>query len=194
MKKQTRKLVIISLSFMALTLFNCKKTENKVETNVKTNTEVKAKVNLKKDKTELQLDIPKINTTTNIKDVENTYKLQIKKTEAALHKLEKKQKKVTLIDIPNTPISIWYANKKPVKIECGVTGDTGDFDGVFQYYLKDGKVWFTDQIFAKYVFQDNELKYWLDENWNVNEIPEKDFKDAEKRIIRIVDTMIDQFK
>ncbi len=71
MKKQTRKLVIISLSFMALTLFNCKKTENKVETNVKTNTEVKEKVNLKKDKTELQLDIPKINTTTNIKDVEN---------------------------------------------------------------------------------------------------------------------------
>ena len=194
MKKQSNKLVIISLSFMAIMLLNCKKIENKVETNVKINEAVKPKVDLKKNKTELQIDILKISTTTDIKDIEAAYKLQIKKVEAALPNLEKKQKKVTLFNISNTPITIWYADKKPVKIERGVTGDDGSFDGVFQYYLKDGKLWFSDQIFAKYVFQNNELKYWLDENWNVNAIPEKDFKGAEKRIIEVVDSMIDQFK
>ena len=98
-------------------------------------------------------------------------------------KLKKKQLKTTLFNIPNTPVTIWYANGKPVKIEYGVTDDSGTFDGVFQYYLKDGKLWFANQIFANYIFQNNELKYWLDENWNVNEIPKKDFKGAERKDI-----------
>ena len=188
MRKKTNLFMIIAV--LIITMISCKKEVNKVETNVVE----KSKVEVKNRGSDLRINLPEIGATAHIKDIESAYKAQIKKVDVALPKLKKKQLKTTLFNVPNTPVTIWYANGKPVKIEYGVTDDSGAFDGVFQYYLKDGKLWFADQIFAKYIYQNNELKYWLDENWNVNEIPKKDFKDAEKNILSSVNTVINQLK
>jgi len=188
MRKKTNVLMIIGV--LIITLIGCKNDVKKAETNEV----VKPKVEVKKENSDLQINLPDIGATTKIKDIESAYKTQIKKVDAALPKLKKKQLKTMLFNVPNTPVTIWYANGKPVKIEYGVTDDSGAFDGVFQYYLKDGKLWYANQIFANYIFQNNELKYWLDENWSVNEIPKKDFKDAEKNILSSVNTVINQLK
>lgn len=190
MRKVSGLLLIMSMFLILLTVSNCKKTERNTKTEAKENSKEVAK----NTETVLKFELPKISPTTNVKDIEPAYKAQINKVEAALPGLKKKEIKTTLNNVPNTPLRIWYDHNGPVKIEYGVADDSGTIDGVFQYYLNDGKLWYADQIFAKYIFQDNKLKYWLDENWNVNEIPQNDFNKAEEMMLKDVESLIDQMK
>ena len=197
MKKISKRILLTGTAILVLTLYSCNETAKKDASGTKAEP-VKAEANTKtetnKNKPVLEINLPKINGSSGINDVVSAYKSQIGKVESALSKLQKKEIKTTLFNTPNTPVTIWYSDNKPVKITYGVTDDSGAFDGVFTYYLKDGKLWFSDQIFAKYIFQDNKLKYWLDENWNENDIPAKDFKDREKSVLNNVNTLLGQIK
>lgn len=67
----------------------------------------------------------------------------------------------------------------PVKIEHAVNDDSGEFRGTFQYYFIAGQLWYSDQVYARYIFDSNHLLYWLDEQWRINEMPANNFKDRE---------------
>ncbi len=69
--------------------------------------------------------------------------------------------KITIDGVSNTPVTIWYDKKnRPIKIEYGVTDDSGDFTGVFKMYFINGDLWCADWLFAKYVFdEDHHLRY-----------------------------------
>jgi hypothetical protein len=142
----------------------------------------------------LQIEFPKIISNMDQSDLKNKIENVVSKIDKSLPDLEKKSKLVTLNKIQNTPVTIWYSYNKPIKIEHGVTDDAGKFTGVFTYYLNQEKVWFSNQIFAKYLFQDDKLKYWMNEEWSINDIPANDFKDQEKRITGIVNYLISELK
>lgn len=111
--------------------------------------------------------------------------------DSSLPNLTKIEKQSNVYDVPNTPVSIWYSNDKlPVKIECGVTDDGGEFTGVFKFYFIKGQLWYSDQIFARYLFESDKLKYWMDEDWNKNKIPTNDFLNRERQIKKNVEIML----
>lgn len=92
-----------------------------------------------------------------------------------------------------TPVTVWFANdSKPVKIKMGVADDSGAFTNSFEYYFIDGKVFFVDAKTTKYVFRNDYLKFWLDENYTINTIKEVDFNAKEKNIIQNVFLMISE--
>jgi len=133
----------------------------------------------KKDK--LIITAPNISNTTNSNEIRQTCESVIAGINDSLPKLKKVEKKLTYQQVPNTPVTIWYSDTNlPVKIECAVTDDSGDFKGdLIQFYFINGQFWYSDQIFARYLFDSNKLKYWMDENWNINEIPADIFKERE---------------
>jgi len=101
---------------------------------------------------------------------------------------------LTLNEIQNTPVDIWYQNGIPIKIEHGVTDDSGEFSGKFTYYLNQGKIWYSEQIYARYLFENDALKYWMDEGWNINEIPSEDMKTRGDDLTRIISFLVDEMK
>ncbi|MBS3737988.1 hypothetical protein [Mesohalobacter halotolerans] len=140
--------------------------------------------NQNKSKTNELVDIfPKFSNTTSSNTIRKTSDSIVKKINATLSELKKEEKKITIYGTPNTPVTVWYSNSNvPVKIEHAVVNDSGVFNGKFEYYFIGGKLWYSNQIFARYIFDKNNLKYWLDENWKINDIPENNFKEREKTI------------
>lgn len=128
----------------------------------------------------LDITFPKFNNTTNSTEIKQTCDCIILKIDSALSKLRKVEKKMTLYDKPNTPVTIWYSDTNvPVKIVHAVTNDSGKFTDQFHYYFIAGQFWYSNQLFARYIFDNDNLQYWLDENWNINEISATDFKNRE---------------
>jgi hypothetical protein len=92
-------------------------------------------------------------------------------------------------DQQKTPLTYCYDSDGIIKIEYGVKDDDGEFTGIFRYYFIEKKLWLADQIFAKYIFDDDgRLKFWLSETWTESETNKSaDFVDREKRINSQVD-------
>lgn len=126
---------------------------------------------------------PKFSNTPTSDKIRQTSDSIVKKIDATIPKMTKEEKKIKIYGTPNTPVTIWYSNSNtPVKIVHSVANESGEFKDKFQYYFIDGKLWYSDQVFARYIFDNTNLKYWLDENWRINDIPENNFKEREKTI------------
>lgn len=119
-----------------------------------------------------ELKPPKFESTFTSNEIRENCEPIVNEINNSLADLRKIEKKTSFYGVENTPVSIWYSNTNvPVKIECAVPNDSGIFTGAFQFYFIDGKLWYSDQIFAKYLFSADTLQFWLDENWNDNKIP-----------------------
>ena len=148
-------------------------------------------------KQEKSISVEWINTTPKFTNKANSYEIRqvcdsvISMIDNSLSNLKKVEKKLTIYKIPNTPITIWYSDSNlPVKIEHAVTNDAGEFSGKFQYYFISGRFWYSDQIFAKYLFDSGKLIFWMDEHWRINEISENNFKDREAIIKSVVEKLL----
>jgi hypothetical protein len=132
---------------------------------------------------ELIKTVPKFTSTTNSNEIRQTCESVITMINDALPKLKKAEKKLTYQQVPNTPVTIWYSNNNlPVKIECAVTDDSGKFTDKIQFYFINGQFWYSDQIFARYIFDSDKLIFWMDENWRINKIPAGNFKERESTL------------
>lgn len=124
-----------------------------------------------------ELNPPKFESTFTSNEIRENCEPIVNEINNSLEDLRKIEKKTSFYGVENTPVSIWYSNTNvPVKIECAVTNDSGVFSGVFQFYFIDGQLWYSDQIFARYLFSADTLQFWLDENWNDNKIPYSELK------------------
>jgi hypothetical protein len=129
---------------------------------------------------ELMNTPPKFTSSSNSSEIKKVCLSIITLINNELPALRKVEKKIRYENVDNTPVTIWYSkNNLPVKIDCAVTDDSGKFTDIISFYFINGRLWYSDQIFARYIFDSNKLKYWMDENWNINEIPVKDFTDRE---------------
>ena len=84
---------------------------------------------------------------------------------------KKIEAQITLDEIKNTPVTVWYDKYKlPIKAEYGVTDDAGEFTDKFILYFSNGKLVCSDWILAKFIFDSNgKLIYWLNESWEISE-------------------------
>lgn len=140
---------------------------------------------------ELIKTAPKFTDTTNSNEIKQVCDSVISMVDNSLPKLKKVEKKLTIYKTPNTPVTIWYSDSNlPVKIEHAVTDDSREFSGKFQYYFINGQFWYSDQIFAKYIFDSGKLIYWMDEHWRINEISANNFKDRETSIKSVVEKLL----
>ncbi|MFO7703189.1 MAG: hypothetical protein R6V37_09415 [Psychroflexus maritimus] len=126
---------------------------------------------------------PKLSPRASSEEIRITCDSVTTKINKTLPKLKKIEKKITLYNVPNTPVSIWYSKANlPVKIEHAVANESKEFTGKFHYYFINGNLWYSNQIYAKYIFENNQLSFWLNEHWNINEVTEKNYKDREKNL------------
>ncbi|WP_053955512.1 hypothetical protein [Inediibacterium massiliense] len=87
-------------------------------------------------------------------------------------------------------LTLWSQNGKPVKLVVTEADDTGKMAGTSDYYFQNGQLIILRAPFAYYVFKDNKLVLWLNENMEpLNDIPQKDMEDAEKNIINYVNNI-----
>jgi len=179
MKKQ----LFLLLIFSSLTAIGCKNNDKEPIKKFNDQTEVQ-------DEFSLNLTYPEIVLDSNPLELKKSVEKVIEIIDQSQSKLKKKELIITLSNISNTPLTIWYYNKIPLKIVHGVADDSGKIDGQFKYYLKNGKLWYSDQIFARYLFQDEKLMYWMDEQWNINDIPLKSFSNRENQLIETVKILI----
>jgi hypothetical protein len=136
---------------------------------------------------------PEINQMANSDEIRSISESVITEIDKALPELKKVEKKLTLFEIPETPVTIWYSDSDlPVKIEHGVANDSGEFSGKFQYYFIKGQLWYSDQIYARYLFESDHLIRWMDENWRESEDNPKYLKDREGVIKSNVDKLLYQ--
>ena len=158
------------------------------------NTIIPGKVEQKiSESIELINTFPRINNTTNSNEIRQTCDSIILIIDRNLPKLKKMEKKITIYNTPNTPVTIWYSDSNlPVKIEHAVTDDSGEFSGKFQYYFIAGQFWYSNQIFARFIFDNNKLIYWLDKHWRINEIPANDFKNREMTIKADIEKLLNE--
>lgn len=187
MKKQFILLAILS----TITFVGCKTNEKKQVQETETKKEVVKEV---AKEFVLNLDYPNISSTANATEIKSSVEKVTHKINQSLSKLKKKKTTIDLNNIPNTPLTIWYSNNTPIKVTHGVGDDSGKIDGEFNYYLKDGKIWYSDQIFARYLFDNNKLKYWMDEQWNSNNIPANDFTDRQNQLIKSLNHLLKKGK
>lgn len=167
-----KNLFVYSLVFLIL-LTGCSNRDKYTKTNEKEEQK-------KSDSTAIIKTFPKLDQMSNSKSIKQTCDSIVLIIDNILPKLKKVEKKTTLYNTPNTPVKIWYSDSDlPVKIEHAVTNDSGKFAGKFQYYFINGQIWYSNQIYARYIFDDMQLILWLDENWRINKIPDNNFKDRE---------------
>jgi len=122
------------------------------------------------------------------------------KTTAVLDKLDAQldnlqSKELTLPGtggIPDAPVKIWSsAEGKPVRIDQGIANDAGKISATIKYYFIEGKLFYSDQIFARYLFNDEQLQFWLDEQWNVNDPEEVDYGMRDEHVKLTVTKLLD---
>jgi len=90
------------------------------------------------------------------------------------------------------PVRIWRSKDgDPVKIALAVANDGGEFTNEFKFYFLDGQLFYSDQLFARYIFDEENLLYWLDENWNINDIPEEFFNNRNEYIRQTVSKILE---
>ena len=166
--------ILIALAFVYSCVDSSSKNENtKHAKTIILNVDKKAEV--------LNIEIPDIDSITDLNNLKEIYQGAIKNIKNSLDNIESKTIHVTMNNIPNTPVTIWYNKDNLVKIDYGVADDSGEITDVFTYYYDNDKVWLIDAIFAKYIFKNDKLIYWVNENWKeVDNVSLKDFKNSEK--------------
>ena len=182
-----RNLIVCSLIFCFL-LASC--------INRSRSTIIPETVEQKKSKSiELIYSFPKFENTTNSNEIRQKCDSIMTLIDRALPELKRVEKKITIFDIPNTPVTIWYSDSNlPVKMEHAVADESREFTGKFQYYFIAGQFWYSNQIYARYIFDSNKLIYWLDEHWSINEIPANDFQDREMTLKSNIEKLLNDTK
>ncbi len=178
-------LVVLSLLF---SMISCQpSSQESVNT-----TEVTEKVD--QNAFSLEIEKPVLSSSLTPDQINSEVNIVVGKIDNSLDKLRLVETKMTLDQVENTPVKVWYSNEQAYKIEYGVSDDSGEFTDVFQLYFINGKVWFSNQIYAKYVFDEDRLQFWLDPNWNMNQIDKKDFIARGEQIKNTVSSILSQVK
>lgn len=175
--------LIVLLLLFAFAFNSCKTKEK--ETTPITNEETTA-IN----EFSLTVDYPVISSSSNPSEIKKSVESVTKIIDQAEEKFTKEALTLTLNNTANTPATIWYNNTTPIKITHGVANDAGAINGEFSYYLKEGKLWYSDQLFAKYLFEGEKLKYWMDAQWNVNNVSQENFTNREKQLLETVNSIL----
>ena len=183
-----------TLLILILTLLIFDSCKNQQENKITKEKTAPVELESEQNKTRASIEFPIIETHLTPSERKNKIEGVLGKINERLPEFEKKSKSLTLNEIQNTPVDIWYQNGIPIKIEHGVTDDSGEFSGKFTYYLSQGKIWYSEQIYARYLFENDALKYWMDEGWNINEIPSEDMKTRGDDLTRIISYLVDEMK
>jgi hypothetical protein len=183
-----------TLLILILTLLIFDSCKNQQENKITEEKTAPVELESEQNKTRASIEFPIIETNLTPSERKNKIEGVLGKINERLPEFEKKSKSLTLNEIQNTPVDIWYQNGIPIKIEHGVTDDSGEFSGKFTYYLNQGKIWYSEQIYARYLFENDALKYWMDEGWNINEIPSEDMKTRGDDLTRIISYLVDEMK
>ena len=139
-------------------------------------------------------DVPVFSKTSTRQDFKNGTEKLVNEIEKSLDGVKPLEKKLTIFNHQNTPVKIWFSenSRQPIKIEQGEAKDSGEYTGLSSYYFIDGDLWYSGQPFAQYIFESEKLMYWLDENWNINQIPEEDLKSREEVLNENVALMLNE--
>jgi hypothetical protein len=183
-----------TLLILILTLLIFDSCKNQPENKITEEKTAPVELESEQNKTRASIEFPIIETNLTPSERKNKIEGVLGKINERLPEFEKKSKSLTLNEVQNTPVDIWYQNGIPIKIEHGVTDDSGEFSGKFTYYLNQGKIWYSEQIYARYLFENDALKYWMDEGWNINEIPSEDMKTRGDDLTRIISYLVDEMK
>ncbi len=187
MKKITT-LVLLSALFYSCNENKTKNTENKLKNTNKT--EVITSIS------EPDIVPPDLNETYS-SGTAQSYLFTINYIDAFAFQSMKKETKITIGGVENTPVIVWYdKNNLPIKAEYGVTSESGEFTGVFRIYFIKGKLWCVDELHAKYIFNENgKLKYWLGVLWEISETQESaNFKERELSVLNTVNELLNTVK
>ncbi len=138
----------------------------------------------------VNINYPNFSKAQSPQEIKNLVLNTLKEIDENSSKFTSESKKMTIDGVPNTPVEIIFLDKEPIKVSYGVTNDAGNFDGTYSYYLKNRKVWYGDQIYAKYVFTNDKLTHWFNENWKVNVVSVQNRKDREKQILEMIETLL----
>ena len=76
-------------------------------------------------------------------------------------------------------LQLWEEAGNPVKITATEPDDSGQMQGLSSFYFANGELFFVTQPYAHFIFIGEDLKYWLDDNWEPLEVPEQDRKQRE---------------
>jgi hypothetical protein len=137
----------------------------------------------------LPVTFPKIKKNTSSKEIEDIVQPKVNQINKALPQMNVISKVVQLkFNDFKTPITIWYSDEKlPLKMKMGLKDDEGLFSNDFEYYFINGKIWYSDQILSKYVFENGTLQYYINAVWSNIEVSKERFEAWEKRILRTID-------
>jgi hypothetical protein len=114
----------------------------------------------------------------------------VEKIDRSQSQLNVKNTMITFNNVPDTPLSIWYCNNAPVKITLGAIDDSGKMVGEFKYYLMDATLWYSDQIYTKYIFKNKQLKYLMNENWELANTSSASLAESEQRLQKTINILI----
>lgn len=136
----------------------------------------------------LPITFPKIDITSSAKEIEDIIQPKVNQINKALPRMHVISKAVQLkFDDYKTPITIWYSDDRlPVKMKMGIKDDEGLFSNDFEYYFINGKIWYSDQILSKYVFENEALQYYINSVWTNIQVSEERFRAWEKRILQTI--------
>lgn len=164
--------VVVLISFLA---FGCKQSSNtKNESN----------------STQVVLNAPELDSSSTSKELKTKTQSLVKKIDDLSLEATKKQKLVSLFNLEEAPATLWYTEDGTLlKIECASAGESGNINAIISYYFVDGDLWYSDQVFAKYIFKEDRLQFWLDEQWNINQIPSENMKSRERIIQQQVEVL-----
>lgn len=136
----------------------------------------------------LPVTFPSIDKNSSSKEIEDIIQPNVNQINKALPFLKVISKEVQFkFDDFKTPITIWYSDENlPVKMKMGIRDDEGLFSNDFEYYFINGKIWYSDQILSKYVFENEALQHYINSVWTNIQVSEKRFKAWEKRILQTI--------
>lgn len=139
------------------------------------------------------IDPPSLNLSSTSDEVKYAIEATLEQFEEQSAILRIQEKTITLFEQPNTTVKVWFVIDEPLKIEHGAVSDSGETDEIFTYYLENKKLWYADQVVVKYVFEKGEMKFWLDENWQVVDTSLETMDQHEKIIKETVQNILTEF-
>lgn len=65
-------------------------------------------------------------------------------------------------------LKLWMEGNQAVKLTVTEPDDEGAMTGLSAFYFGGEDLFYASQPFARFIFIDGKLEYWLDEHWNAN--------------------------
>ncbi|NBC08476.1 MAG: hypothetical protein GVY26_14885 [Bacteroidetes bacterium] len=65
-------------------------------------------------------------------------------------------------------LKLWMEDNQAVKLTVTEPDDEGAMTGLSTFYFGGQDLFYASQPFARFIFLNGKLEYWLDENWTVN--------------------------